>query len=303
MTTSSPANHENPPQSPLSKGGSYLPFVKGGGRDLRKVIFNVILKGELGEEEMRKVVLLAIAFGLLASGCVTNRNLRDNDAVRELRVVACLDGWRRQKEARLLVNQTNLILERQMGARLNVIEWRTAKFPPLTAGELLHELERRLEKSKDFDIGILFTTYRFDEWILHNFPGLYEGVTDPFYNRYVIVYVMNPLVLAHEIHHCVLGDNVSAINVKLVPFLPSIGNAGFLFPSQIAKAKANKWRNFSESPIELSVDNAPKQDWVQIHFPHWKEKYPDQFGPGSEYAKTHGLNDMVQANPGRHENP
>ncbi len=238
---------------------------------------------------MKKILMVVVMLGLFVSGCaMTNGTLKENEAIRELRVIGCLDGWRSQKEAKFLVDKTNAILEPQIGVRLNVIEWQSAKFPPHTAGNLLNELEYHLEKRKDeFDIGILFTTYRFDEWIFHNVLGLYEGVTDPFYNRYVVIYVMNPMVLAHEIHHCFLGDNVFAINTKVIPFLPSIGNAGFLMPSQIKKAKANKWRNFSESPIELSVDRSYKHDWVQIHFPHWKEKYPEQYGPGSEYAKNH----------------
>lgn len=234
-----------------------------------------------------ELILLALVLGLLTSNCITSRNIRDHSAVRELKIIACVDGWRSQKEAKLLLAQTNLILEPQIGVRLHVIEWRIEKFPPVTAGELIRQLEARLEKRKDFDIGILFTTYRLDEWFLHNLLGLYEGVTDPFYNRYVIIYVMNPMILAHEIHHCLLGDKVVAINFKLIPFLPSIGNAGFLLPRQIRMAKTNKWRNFRESPAELSVDEGVKQDWVQILFPHWKEKYPDQFGPGSEYEASH----------------
>ncbi len=238
---------------------------------------------------MRRIPTVAMVSGLLVSGCaMTGRNLKDDNSIRELRVIGCLDGWRSHQEAKFLVNRTNAILERQIGVRLNVIEWQKVKFPPDTAGSLLDELEYRLENRKnDFDIGILFTTYRFDEWIFHNVTGLYEGVTDPFYNRYVFTYVMNPRVLAHEIHHCFLGDQVFAINTKIVPFLPSIGNAGFLTPRQMEKAKTNKWRNFNESPVELSVDKSYKQDWVQIQFPHWKEKYPDQYGPGSEYARTH----------------
>ncbi len=238
---------------------------------------------------MRTILTLTMVLGFLVSGCaMTGQNLKDNDSVRELRVIGCLDGWRSQKEANFLVNRTNAILERQIGVRLNVIQWQVVKFPSYTAGNLLDELEHHLDKRKgDFDLGILFTTYRFDEWIFHNVTGLYEGVTDPFYNRYVVIYVMNPRVLAHEIHHCFLGDKVFAINTKIVPFLPSIGNAGFLMPRQMEKARASKWRNFNESPVELSVDKSYKYDWVQIHFPHWKEKYPNEYGPGSEYAKHH----------------
>ncbi len=229
---------------------------------------------------------MALVFGSAVSGCAVGRDLK-NDQLRELRVIGYLDGWRSQKEANLLVNQTNILLERQVGVRLGVIEWRVSKFPPLSPGQLLRELENSLEKRKDFDVGILFTTYHFDEWLAHFFLGLYEGATDPFYNRYVVVYGMNPMILAHEIHHCLLGDEISAFNIKLVPLLPSIGNSGLLLPGQIAKAKINKWRNFSESPIDLSVDRSVKQDWVQVLFPHWKVKYPDQFGPGTEYEKAH----------------
>jgi len=235
---------------------------------------------------MKIIHLFILALVLMVNGCVAGRDIK-SDPVRELRVIGYLDGWRSQKEANLLVNQTNFLLERQVGVRLSVVEWRVSKFPPLTPGQLLRELERSLETRKDFDIGILFTTYRLDEWMAHFFLGLYEGATDPFYNRYVIVYGMNPLILAHEIHHCLLGDGVSALNVKLLPLLPSMGNSGFLLPGQIAKTKINKWRNFNESPVVLSADQSVKQDWVQVLFPHWKEKYPDQFGPGTEYEKVH----------------
>jgi hypothetical protein len=102
------------------------------------------------------------------------------------------------------------------------------------------------------------------------------------------------MILAHEIHHCLLGDEISAFNIKLAPLLPSMGNSGLLLPGQIAKAKINKWRNFSESPIDLSVDRSVKQDWVQVLFPHWKERYPNQFGPGTKYEKAHKNRHLVQ---------
>ena len=56
MTGSSPANHENPPQSlfclsltgkRLPRGRLLLPFVKGGGDGFKKAIFNLIPRDQI----------------------------------------------------------------------------------------------------------------------------------------------------------------------------------------------------------------------------------------------------------------
>lgn len=212
-----------------------------------------------------------LIFFLISCVPINNVLKENNPSIRELKVVAFLGGYRTKGQAEFLVKQTNDILETQIGVRLKIIEWNTEKFPMVGPYKLMAELENRLGGREDFDIGILFTTYNFTEIIISNIIGLYGGITDSFWNRYIIVYTMSQRILTHEIHHCFLGDEVEAFEIKLIPLLPSIGSSGFLTNDKIEKAKRNKWRYFSQSPIEEKAKKLVQYDWKCIHFPHWEE--------------------------------
>ena len=229
-----------------------------------------------------KLFLLAVVLGFLVSGCslMVGHVKQDIQPIRELRVIAYLDG-RTEKDVQSIIEGTNEELA-QFGIRLTLVDSQKVKFKfGIDANKILKQVEKWSENRKDFDIGIAFTTTHPLEIVAGLLFGAMkpEGATETFWGRYIVVYSASSTVLFHEVSHCFLYEDMPfGLSVMGIPL-----TGGMLSNEQQNKLMANKWRDFNVSPVVLAAEKMPQQDWVQIYFPHWREKYPEQFGQGTDY--------------------
>jgi hypothetical protein len=210
---------------------------------------------------------------------------QDIQPIRELRVIAYLDG-RTVEDVQSIIKGTNEELA-QFGIRLTLVDSKKVHFKfGWDANKILRQVEKWSENRKDFDLGIAFTKPSTFETVaeiaLFLLGGVVitpDGATETFWGRYIVVYSGSPTVLFHEVCHCFLYDDMP-IGLSIM----HIGlTGGTLSREQQVNLMKNKWRDFSVSPVMLATEKMPQQDWVQLHFPDWKQKYPEQFGLGTEY--------------------
>jgi hypothetical protein len=180
---------------------------------------------------------------------------QENFPMREIRVIAFMDGSHSQEQADQAIAKSNKRFMEQAGVQLKVIEWQQVKWPFFkTWNGMLEVMEKRL-KEKDFDIAIAFTSYNVLGFLWSNvgFYGKMAAVEDT-YRRYIIIKELSSFILEHEVWHCFLFDITHTwtgllmpFNVRLLPLTPAVPIGGRYLTAEARKEiLKNKWRDFSK---------------------------------------------------------
>ena len=215
-----------------------------------------------------KILFKLILIGWLLSSCV-HIPLTEQYSIREIRVIGYLDGWRTQEQAENLIKETNDKLI-DFGIRLKIIEFKSETFPKGNIEKAVKELENKLEKRSDYDIGIAFLSYHPVELVWNIMVGgVPEGGIDDFFRRYIVIYTLSSTILVHEIYHCFLyGNEHFGGSFKILPILPAVKLSLELSEKQKELLLNRKWRDFNVSPVLEEAKKSPHYNWKEKLFPN-----------------------------------
>lgn len=213
-------------------------------------------------------IILSVYVALLLSSCsvgtvkpfLKDREFQaENLPVRTLRTLVLTDGTHDQSKIARLIDQSSQLVEEQVGIRLEIIDWKSidwkTKLPPI---KMLKTIANETSSGKDqFDIAIAFTGLTlFGDSVLGVFGGTWLGVIDDTYRRFIIVKLLDPYVLLHELFHAfIFSEAHSMICIMTTGFYPIGKNCLWLGKNNRMEVLRNKDRDFNRKPnVEGGTD-------------------------------------------------
>jgi hypothetical protein len=167
----------------------------------------------------------------------------ENEPVRTLRILMITDGSYREEEIERLVSKCSRILEIQVGMKLEIVDSQQIKWGSerKDASKLLMKIVTETwDKGDHFDIAVAFA------YVSEAFVG---GFIDGIFWRYVVVKILDPNVLLHEVFHAFLLKTEHGKGWLMQPVLSPYGSEWYwLIPEERKEVLRNKWRDFNVVP-------------------------------------------------------
>ncbi len=172
----------------------------------------------------------------------------ENEPIRALKILVITDNSYRNDEIEKFISKCSVLVERQVGIRLEIVDWHQVKWED----ELddIIKMEIRIagdtwSKRDQFDIAITFVHF------VYNIAGgkLPLGATDTFFWRYLFVGELDPYILLHELFHAFLLHRGHSNEWVMRSGRPGYGNEWYwLTPEDRNEVLRNKWRVFNVMP-------------------------------------------------------
>lgn len=108
--------------------------------------------------------------------------------------------------------------------------------------------QKTQDRAKNFDIVIYFHNFPAYEKLTMFFIPTYVGLIDDTYRRYIVIKTNDKFILAHEIMHAFIFNNVHGKCLMQGGLYPIGKGCVWLGRGNWEEAMGNKWRNFSERP-------------------------------------------------------
>jgi len=129
----------------------------------------------------------------------------ENLPTRNLRVLAVTDESHRETKIIEFTDRCSQLIEQQVGIRLEVVGWKDVQWNTrFSALRMLKNVADKTWNDRDrFDLAVAFTglTLHGDGIMLALGAGTWLGVIDDTYRRFIILKVLDPYVLLHELFH------------------------------------------------------------------------------------------------------
>jgi tetratricopeptide (TPR) repeat protein len=218
---------------------------------------------------MKKLVLLlplAWVLGCYAGSVKPLLNLHEfkaeNQPIRTLRILLITDDTYRKDEIEKFISKCSVLVERQVGIRLEIIGWYRIEWE----NELDDIIETEIRvagdtwsKKDQFDIALTFVHF------VHNIASgkLPLGATDTFFWRYLFVRELDPYILLHELFHAFLLRRGHSEDWVMRGGRPAYGNEWYwLTPQDRNGVLRNKWRDFNVMPAtEEKEEKRSRESW------------------------------------------
>jgi len=181
----------------------------------------------------------------------------ENLPIRTLRVLVLTDGTYDKSKITKLIDQCSQLVEEQVGIGLEIVDWKNIDWNDLDwKGKLLtvrilKNVANKARSDRDrFDIAIAFTGLSLlGDGVLGLFGGTWLGVIDDTYRRYIIVKLLDPYVLMHELFHAFIFSEAHSMTcIMATGFYPLGKNCLWLGTKDRMEVLRNKQRDFSKKP-------------------------------------------------------
>jgi hypothetical protein len=176
----------------------------------------------------------------------------ENLPVRTLRILAMTDGTYTQPQITQSISKCSQILEEQVGMRFEIVDWKEIKLNSgLPRVRILKKVAKEsLSDKNSFDIVIAFTGFKFlgkDGIMLALFGTAWFGLIDDTYRRYIIVKLLDPYVILHEVFHAfIFSVEHSMKGIMTTGFYPIGRNCLWLGIEDRKEVLKNKQRDFNK---------------------------------------------------------
>lgn len=189
----------------------------------------------------------------------------ENLPVRTLRTLVLTDGTHDQSKIAKLIDQSSQLAEEQVGIRLKIIDWKNIDWKSKRSTvKMLKTVANETSSDKDqFDIAVAFTGLSVvGDGVLGLFGGTWLGVIDDTYRRFIIVKLLDPYVLLHELFHAfIFSEAHSMICIMTTGFYPIGKNCLWLGKNDRTEVLRNKDRDFNRKPnVEGGTDFIEKPE-------------------------------------------
>jgi hypothetical protein len=180
-----------------------------------------------------------------------------NLPVRTLRILLLTDGSDNKSKIINLIDRCSQLIEGQVGIRLEIVAWKNIDWndtdwkSKLLTVRMLKKIANRTRSDRGrFDIAIAFTSLTlFGDGVLGLFGGTWLGVIDDTYRRYIIVKLLDPYVLMHELFHAFIFSEAHSMTcIMSTGFYPIGKNCLWLGMKDRMEVLRNKQRDFSIKP-------------------------------------------------------
>jgi len=183
----------------------------------------------------------------------------ENLPVRTLRTLVLTDGTHDQSKIVKFIEQSSQLVEEQVGIRLEIVDLKTIDWKTKsTTVRMLKNIANETSEERDqFDIAVAFTGLRVvADGVLGLFAGTWVGVIDDTYRRFIIVKVLDPYVLMHELFHAFIFSEAHSMQcIMTTGFYPIGHKCVWLGNKDRMEVLKNKQRDFSKKPdVEGGTD-------------------------------------------------
>jgi hypothetical protein len=182
-----------------------------------------------------------------------------NLPVRVLRIFVLTDSTHDKSKITKFIDQCSHVIEEQVGIRLEIVEWKNIDWndtdwkSKLLTVRILKNIANRTRNDRGrFDIAIAFTGLSlFGDGVLGLFGGTWLGVIDDTYRRYIVVKLLDPYVLIHELFHAFIFSEAHSMTcIMATGFYPLGRHCLWLGNKDRVEVLKNKQRDFN---IKLNV--------------------------------------------------
>ena len=198
----------------------------------------------------------------------------ENLPVRTLRTLVLTDGTQDKSKIAKFIGECSQLVEEQVGIRLEIIDWKSIDWKTkLSTVTMLKNIANETSDDRGrFDIAIAFTGLSlFGDGVLGVFGGTWLGVIDDTYRRFIIVKLLDPYVLIHELFHAFIFSEAHSMQcIMTTGFYPIGKNCLWLGMQDRMEVLRNKQRAFNIKPrvqggtdfIEEPEDRAPFEGMI-----------------------------------------
>jgi hypothetical protein len=197
------------------------------------------------------VFLSSCSFGTVKPFLKSPEYQSENLPVRTLRILAMTDGTHPQPQIAQTISKCSQISEEQVGIRLEIVDWKEIKLNSgLPRAKILKKVAKEsLGDRNSFDIVIAFTGFKLlggDGIKLALFGTAWLGLIDDTYRRYIIVKLLDPFIILHELFHgFIFSVEHSMRGIMTTGFYPIGRKCLWLGIEDRKEVLMNKYRDFN----------------------------------------------------------
>ena len=166
-----------------------------------------------------------------------------NLPVREIKLVVFIEKESDQEGKEKFISECSDLLEEQVGMKLRIVKFGKTSWSGYSPIGKLNDLFRQAQDYKDWDMVVAFKSRL--GW------GLFAGIIDDSYRRYMIIGKMDKYVFLHEFFHAFIFDKEHSGCVMMSGFYPIGNRCLWLMPDDRKEVLKNKWRDFGIKPIVI----------------------------------------------------